>query len=102
MTDLPTDAVRVVATIPTKPEATEAVRGALRELAAASLRDEEGCLAYDVFESQAKPGVFVTIEAWRGKDDLDAHMGTPHVASAIGILGDGLDGNLDIHPLAPL
>ncbi len=102
MTDLPSGAVRVVATIPTKADSTEAVRAGLRTLAAATLREEEGCLAYDVFESQAKPGVFVTIEAWRGKDDLDAHMGTPHVAEAIGILGDGLDGNLDIHPLAPI
>lgn len=102
MTELPSGALRAVATIPTKPEATEAVRAGLRDLSAATVREEEGCIAYDVFESQAKPGVFVTIEAWRSKDDLDAHMGTPHVASAFAILGDGLDGDVDIHPLAPI
>ena len=75
MTEQTLDVVRVVATIPTKPEAAEAVRAGLAELAHATRR-EEGCLAYDVFESQAAPGTFVTIEAWRHPADVDAHMAT--------------------------
>ncbi len=93
--------LRVVATIPTKPEAAEAVRAGLAELVAAT-REEEGCIAYDAFESQAAPGVFVTIETWRDQADLDAHMTTPHIAKAFEVLGDALAGEVAIHPLSPL
>jgi len=101
MTEQTIDVVRVVATIPTKPEAAETVRAGLAELAHASRR-EVGCLAFDVFESQAAPGTFVTIEAWRHPSDLDAHMATPHLAAAFTLLGDALTGDVAIHPLAPL
>lgn len=93
--------LRVVATIPTKPEAAEAVRTGLAVLAAAT-RAEEGCLAYDAFESATAPGVFVTVESWRGQADLDAHLQTPHVAEAFATLGDALVGDVAIHPLIPL
>ena len=101
MTEQTIDVVRVVATIPTKPEAAETVRAGLTELAHASRR-EVGCLAFDVFESQAAPGTFVTIEAWRHPSDLDAHMATPHLAAAFTLLGDALTGDVAIHPLVPL
>jgi quinol monooxygenase YgiN len=56
--------VRVVATIPTKPESAAAVRAALTELAEAT-NAEEGCISYEAFESATAPGVFVMIECWR-------------------------------------
>lgn len=93
--------LRVIATIPTNPEMGDAVRAGLAELAAAT-REEDGCLEYDVFESTATPGVFVTIEAWRAQEDLDAHMTTPHVAKAFEVLGGALTGEVAIHPLSPL
>ena len=93
--------LRVVATIPTNPESADAVRAALAELVTAT-RNEEGCLAYDLFESQSAPGLFVTIESWRGQDDLDAHMQTPHIAKAFEVLGDTLTGEVAIHPLTQL
>lgn len=93
--------LRAVATIPTDPTSSEAVRAGLAELAEAT-RAEEGCLAYEVFESAAQPGTYVTIETWRGQDDLDAHLQTPHVAKAFDTLGSALTGEVGIHPLAPL
>jgi quinol monooxygenase YgiN len=93
--------LRVVATIPTKPEAGDAVRAGLAELVAATLQ-EDGCLAYEAFESSAVPGVFVTIESWRSQEDLDAHMTTPHIAKAFEVLGDALAGEVAIHPLTAL
>jgi quinol monooxygenase YgiN len=102
MTDLPSGALRVVATIPTDPAKGESVRAGLAELAAASVREEEGCLSYEVFESEGTPGTFVTIEAWRSLDDMNAHMSTPHVAAAFGFLGEALNGDLAIHTLKPL
>jgi quinol monooxygenase YgiN len=103
MTTLPDSAspLRVVATIPTKPEAGEAVRAGLAELVAAT-RAEEGCLEYDAFESTATPGVFVTVESWRSQEDLDAHMVTPHIAKAFEVLGGVLDGDVAIHPLTAI
>ncbi len=74
--------LHVVATIPVKPEAVDQVRPALTELVAAT-RGEEGCLAYDLFESAAAPGTFVTVERWTDQAALDAHMATPHVAAAV-------------------
>jgi quinol monooxygenase YgiN len=93
--------LRVVATIPTNPEMGDAVRAGLAELVAAT-REEEGCLAYDAFESTATPGVFVTVEEWRAQEDLDAHMTTPHIAKAFEVLGGAISGEVAIHPLSPL
>src|SRR4051794_22200449 len=98
MTDLPPDALRVVATLPIDPAHTQAAAGALSTLAAAS-REEEGCYAYDVFESATAPGTFVTVEAWRSQADLDAHFGTPHIAAAFEMLGPVIAGDIGLHPL---
>ena len=52
MTDL-----RVVATIPAEPGSEDLVRDVLTTLVTAT-RQEEGCVEYLLFESQAEPGVF--------------------------------------------
>lgn len=93
--------LNVVAIIPAKPEAADAVGAALRKLAAAT-NDEAGCVSYDVFESAAVPGTFVTIERWVDQAAMDAHMQTPHVAEAFGAAEGALSGEVAIHPLMPL
>lgn len=90
--------LRVVATIPIKPEGVAAAGPALAELAAAS-QQEEGCIGYELFASTSVPGTFVTIETWRGADDVAAHMTTPHIAKAFEVLGPVLDGEVAIHQL---
>jgi quinol monooxygenase YgiN len=93
--------LRVVATIPIKPESAEAMRGAISALAEAT-RAEEGCLAYDAFESAAQPGMFVTVEEWRSQADLDAHMQTEHVGAAVAAAQEHLAGDIAVHPLVPV
>ena len=93
--------LRVIATIPIDPERAAEAAPALAELAAAS-RGDEGCLAYEVYESAATPGVFVTVEEWAGQSDLDAHMTQPHVAKAFEVAGPLLVGEVAIHPLKPV
>ncbi|MGA8257096.1 MAG: putative quinol monooxygenase [Nocardioides sp.] len=93
--------LRVVATLPFDPASSAEVAPALTALATAS-QAEEGCLAYDVFESAATPGTFVTVESWRSQADMDSHMTQPHVATAFATLGPLLAGDLAIHPLTPL
>jgi quinol monooxygenase YgiN len=68
----------------------------------APTRAEEGFLAYELFESGAVPGVFVTQERWRGQGDLDAHLQTAHVAQAFASAGEALASAPGIHPLVPL
>ncbi len=93
--------LHVVATIPAKAGSEDVVRDALTTLAAAT-RQEEGCLAYDLYESAAAPGTYVTVEVWRGQDDLDAHMRSPHIAEALSGTAEHLGGEIAIHPLTPL
>ena len=93
--------LRVIATIPIDPERAAEAAPALAELAAAS-RGDEGCLGYEVYESAAAPGVFVTVEEWAGQSDLDAHMTQPHVAKAFEVAGPLLVGEVAIHPLKPV
>jgi quinol monooxygenase YgiN len=101
MTDVPADALHVVATLPLDSSRSVEVAAALSTLAAAS-REEEGCYAYDVFESATAPGTFVTVEAWRSQEDLDAHMSTPHIGAAFEVLGSALVGDIAVHPLKPV
>ena len=93
--------LRVVATIPVKPESVEALRPALNALADAT-RAEEGCLSYDLYESAAAPGFFVTVEEWRSQEDLDAHMKTEHVGAAISAAAEHMAGDFAVHPLIPV
>lgn len=93
--------LQVVATIPAKPEAADAIREALKSLAEAT-RAEEGCLAYDLFESGSVPGTFVTVERWTDAAALDAHMAAPHVAAAFAAADGALAGEVAVHPLQPV
>ena len=96
MTDL-----NVIALIAAKPGSEGVVRDALTELVGHT-RQEEGCLKYELFESQATPGTFVTIEEWTGQDALDAHMASPHIASALAAAGDAMAVAPAIHPLTAI
>ena len=93
--------LNVVATIPAKPEAVDAIRAALQTLVTAT-RAEEGCLAYDLFESGAAPGTFVTLERWTDQAALDAHLQMPYVAEAFAAADGALAGEVAIHPLVPV
>ncbi len=93
MTDL-----QVVAVIAAKRGAEKEVAAALHTLVEPT-RAEEGCIAYELYESVATPGTFVTIETWRGQADLDAHLKTPHIAAAFAAAGEHLARPPEIHPL---
>lgn len=93
--------LRVIAEIAAKPGSEDAIRTALTELAAAS-RGDDGCNSYELFESAAAPGTFFTVESWSGKEALDAHMKTDHVAAAFAAAGDHVAAAPAIHPLTPV
>ncbi len=59
-------------------------------------------MSYDLYESAAAPGVFVTVERWTDQAALDAHLQSPHVAAALAAADGALTGDVAIHPLVPV
>lgn len=54
-----------------------------RKLGGKSLNDE-GCVAYDVFESATRQDVMMICETWRDEQALAAHSAAPHFALHVG------------------
>lgn len=91
----------VVAVIKAKSGSEGVVRDALSALVAPT-RQEDGCLAYNLYESGTEAGSFVTIETWREQSDLDAHMQSEHIKATFASAGDALAGAPAIHVLKPI
>jgi len=64
-----------------------ALRTVLRDLLGPS-RNETGCVSYDFFENEDNPLEFVSVEQWRDQAAAEAHLATPHVATAIARASD--------------
>lgn len=47
-------------------------------------RKEAGGISYSVLRGDR--GLFMTVERWKSRGDLDQHMQTPHVQSLLGAL----------------
>ena len=91
----------VVAFLVARSGQEDVLRAALTALVPPT-REEEGCLSYELSESAAAPGTFVTVERWRAQADLDAHLQTPHVQQALASAGEALASPPGIHPLVPV
>ena len=70
--------VTVIAFHRAKPGKEQALREALLAVRAPTLK-ERGCINYDLHDSPSLPGVFVFLENWESKADLDAHLASPHI-----------------------
>ena len=64
--------IRINCFIRVKEENRQAVLEAAKTLTAASL-EQDGCIAYDIFESATRHDVMMICETWRDKEALDAH-----------------------------
>ncbi len=93
--------VKLVGTLISKDGSSEAVREILTGLSAKSLA-ENGCLAYEVYESGAEPGTFITIEEWAGAEALEGHMRGLNLKFAAAALREHLVGSPALHPLNPV
>jgi quinol monooxygenase YgiN len=83
----------VVARIVAKPESVPVVRRHLSELLAPT-RAEEGCLVYDLFQSESDPTDFTFYEEWTNGAALDVHAASPHIRAVF----TALDGHLASPP----
>jgi len=62
----------------------EALNAALALVAASQL--QEGCIAYDVFESGTRKNVFMICETWANQETLDAHSASAPFELNVGII----------------
>ncbi|MFR9523467.1 MAG: putative quinol monooxygenase [Rikenellaceae bacterium] len=79
--------IRVNAFFQVNEGAAEQFLAAVKPLVAGS-QAEAGCIAYDLFESTTRPGVYIICETWADDAALAAHNQTPHFTTAIAALGD--------------
>ncbi|MGI8667165.1 MAG: putative quinol monooxygenase [Jatrophihabitans sp.] len=93
--------ISTVAVITAKPGSGPAVEAALRELAVAT-HAEPDCILYSLQRGLADPNVFVTVEKWVSQEALDAHLASPHVATALGLATEHLGAPLQIIATEPL
>jgi len=70
--------VTVIAFHRAKPGKEQALREALLVVRAPTLK-EKGCINYALHASPDQPGVFVFLELWKSKADLDAHLASAHI-----------------------
>ena len=67
------------------------------EKACPLIRQEEGCIFYELYQTEADPTEFYYCEEWRNEEDLKKHLSQPHVAELIQICEDLTDG--DVTPI---
>ena len=70
--------IYVVATTQVKPESRDDfIKGAKVNIEAT--RKEKGCISYESHSSIHDPNLFVVVERWESRDDLNAHGKAPHM-----------------------
>ncbi len=70
----------LIADFDVEPEACDAFQSLMRDHAAAALRDEEGCLQFDVAVARDDPNRVILYEVYRDQAALDTHMGSDRLA----------------------
>lgn len=60
----------------------DTVVAAAKELVAASLKDQ-GCIAYDLFQSATRPDVLMICETWADAASLSAHEAASHFTTLV-------------------
>jgi quinol monooxygenase YgiN len=70
--------IYVVATTQVKPESRDAYIKGARECITTT-RQEKGCISYENHASINDPNLFVVVERWESREDLNAHGKAPHM-----------------------
>ena len=76
-------------------EKRETVLEAAKRLTAASL-EQDGCVAYDIFESATRPDVMMICETWRDQAALDAHSASEVFVREVGIMRASAEMKLEV------
>lgn len=71
----------LIVSLQVRPEKRDRFLAAITQNAAASVRDEPGCLRFDVMEHAQQPNQFYFYEVYRDTDGFAAHKAAPHFAA---------------------
>jgi quinol monooxygenase YgiN len=82
---LPDGALVLVAQLTAKPGKEDEMKAALVEMVAPTLK-EEGCLCYNLHQSNKDKAQFMFYEQWASKEALDKHGKSPHMKTMQGKL----------------
>ncbi len=74
--------IRLNVFIQTEKENRPALVATAKELVACSQKDE-GCVAYDLFESATRPDVLMICETWTNEEALAAHEKATHFVTLV-------------------
>jgi quinol monooxygenase YgiN len=72
--------IYVIATTPVKAECREAFINGHKACIVETLK-EKGCLSYEGHTSVNDPNLYVVVERWETREDLNAHARAPHVTA---------------------
>ncbi|WP_017572204.1 putative quinol monooxygenase [Nocardiopsis halotolerans] len=75
---MPVPAVALVISLRTRPGHRDAFLTGISRNASAAVREEPGCLRFDVVADGTDPDVFWVYEVFADEDALRAHRRTPH------------------------
>ena len=89
--------IRLNCFISVSEENRQKVLDAAKRLTAASLK-QDGCVAYDVFESATRPNVLMICETWRDKEALDAHSASKVFEEEVTIMREFAEMKLESFP----
>lgn len=78
----------LLVTIRTRPGAADLFLNRIRAAAEAAVREEEGCLRFDVARDEGDPDVFVLFEVYADAGALEVHHATPHFLAFQAQAGD--------------
>ena len=93
--------VRIMARITARAGGDRQLRAVLQELLGPS-RQEAGCVSYELFQNEDDPLEFVTVEQWSDQAAADAHLATPHLATAVTLASELLAQAPLIHRFRPV
>jgi quinol monooxygenase YgiN len=74
--------LRVVSRLVAQPDRIDRLKVVLHSLVE-PVRQEPGCLAYDLLQNQDAPREFVVIQQWASREQYDAHMASQHMYDAM-------------------
>ncbi|MCA9238473.1 MAG: antibiotic biosynthesis monooxygenase [Planctomycetales bacterium] len=87
--------VRLIAKFVAKPARADELQTLLAGLIETT-RGEQGCVMYQLWRSQDRPGEFSFVEEWTSEEDLQRHLAAPHLQHAAAQLDDLLEKPLEL------
>ena len=88
----------IFASLRVKPERRERFLEVIKDDAVCSVRDEPGCLRFNVFRDAGDENVYHLFEVCEDEAAFDAHRAAPHFERFIASLEDWSGGPVEIRP----